>query len=333
MNELPVSCAIIGEQLSHEHDRSCWRDLTILLSTPHHTDQTMEITAEYSLEELIARKDHVNVLRYIRIHQLRMPELVISTGKLLFGEDLSGKKLPQLARLAALEQICLAALDLGLSKISDRCLTELNKAGVAKTSHRFRMLVARCMEFDEDYDGAMGIYDECLKENPSNALAMKRKYCITRGQPDKLVESAELLNEFLKTNRQDVAAWKELSEIYRELGNFKAASYCLEQVLMATNSDEIHVELAECLASSGSHQAGRQHMAAALELNPKNARALFGLISLSKQAVGSADEFDGEVAQELINFSADKILQMYDKLSSPMYDSVAKLMKEYKKTA
>lgn len=292
----------------------------------------MEITAEYNLEELIARKDHVSVLRYIRIHQLRKPELVLSTGKLLFGDDLSGKKLPQLTRLAALEQICLAALDLGLSKVSDTCLSELNKAGVAKTSNRFRMLVARCMEFDEDYDGAIEIYNDCLKENPSNTLALKRKYCVTRAQPNKLVESAELLNEFLKTNRDDIASWKELSEIYRELGNFKAASYCLEQVLMATNSDEIHVELAECLASSGAHQAGRQHMAAALELNPQNIRALFGLISLSKYSLGSTDDFESEVAKKLIHFSAETILQAYDK-SSPMYASVSKLMKEYKTKA
>jgi hypothetical protein len=99
-------------------------------------------------------------------------------------------------------------------------------------------------------------------------------------------------------------------------------------VLMATNSDEIHVELAECLASAGSIQAGRQHMAAALELNPENVRALFGLVSLSNQSLGSNDEFEVEVARELIKFSAERILQLYHK-SNPMYSTVSRVVTEY----
>jgi ER membrane protein complex subunit 2 len=293
-------------------------------------NNTMEITAEYTLKELVARKDHINTLRYIRIHQLREPEQVVTSGKLLLGQDLShaGRGLSQLARLAALEQICLAALDLGQSDVSDKCLYELAKAGVSKTSTRFQMLVGRCMEFDGDALGALEVYKDCLKENPANSLALKRKYCIVRAQPNKHVESAEILNEFLKSNRDDIASWRELCDIYKELGHFPAAAYCLEQVLMATNSDEIHVELAECLASAGSIQAGRQHMAAALELNPENVRALFGLVSLSSQSMGSTDEFEADLARELVKFSAERILQMYDK-SNPMYSTVARVVKEY----
>jgi ER membrane protein complex subunit 2 len=289
----------------------------------------MEITAEYTLKELIARKDHVNALRYIRIHQLREPEQVLASGKLLLGEDLSsGRGLPQLTRLAALEQICLAALDLGQFNLSDKCLQELTKAGVSKTSTRFQMLVGRCVEFSGDAERALEIYNNCLKENPANSLALKRRYCIIRAQPNKLVESAEMLNDFLKNSRDDIASWRELSDIYKELGHFKAAAYSLEQVLMATNSDEIHVELAECLASAGSIQAGRQHMAAALELNPENVRALFGLVSLSNQSLGSNDEFEVEVARELIKFSAERILQLYHK-SNPMYSTVSRVVTEY----
>jgi len=296
---------------------------------------------DLDLPQLLQAKDHLNVLRYIRIHALREPKAVVSSGKALLGAELqkSGGLAP-VVRLACLEQICGAALDLSDTETANVCLTRLRDAGVEKESTRFRLLLARCLECSKDWSGADLIYSDLLKENPSNNLALKRKYCLLKSVPDKQVEAAEALNAYLQQNYSDAAAWYELAALKKELGDWKAAAYCLEEVLLASPaSAQIHCELAECYATVGGGgldnlKTARKHMAQALELEPTNVRAQMGLVVVSNQYlqeaenVKNADEFEVEVAQELVKFGVEKVLASYK--GSPMAESVKTLMTEYK---
>lgn len=351
------------------------------------------------LPTLIRRHDHLNVLRFLRVHQIRDPALVVRTGQAWLGESLD--KTPKsaatgggpLAILAALEQICLAALDVGDATLAQLCLKRLQESGgttnggssflkiinpaVAsagsasmastidpETSVRFRLLQGRCLEAAADYDGATLLYDELLQENPSNLQALRRQYCVHKAQVGRTVQAVTALNNYLQHNSADTAAWYELARMRQELGDYDGAVFGLEEVLLAVPTDaKLHVELAECLVTAASTntnnpkgsssrlealQRARQHMAQALELDPTNRRAQFGLVTVSNaylvaaaaagapssaghkkgESVSAAlDDHDVAVAEELVRYGAEQVLQSYQ--GSPLSSQVRRLMDEY----
>jgi tetratricopeptide (TPR) repeat protein len=291
------------------------------------------------LPTLIQRNDHLNILRYIRVHQLRESELTVKHGTALLGKDLSRKISDELSRLAVIEQLCLAALDVGEVELAEKCLISLREGGVDRGSTRFRRLLARCLEADGDVVEATALYDDLLKENPANITALKRKYCILRAQVGKEAETMEALNNYLQQNYSDIAAWYEMANYRKELGDFKGAAFALEEVLLGTPSEsKIHVELAECYATIGGLDyflLARKHMAQALELDSSNRRAQFGLVSVAnsylQEAVTGAkkayDEHEVEVAKELVKYGCEQVLDSYK--GSPMFAAVKTLMAEY----
>jgi predicted Zn-dependent protease len=291
------------------------------------------------LPTLIQRNDHLNILRHIRVHQLRESELTVQHGTALLGKDLSRKISDELSRLAVIEQLCLASLDVGEVELAEKCLKELRVAGVTKGSTRFRRLLARCLEADGDIAEATNVYDDLLKENPANLMALKRKYCILRAQVGKEAETMEALNDYLQQNYSDIAAWYEMANYRKELGDYKGAAFALEEVLLGNPSEStIHVELAECYATIGGLDhflLARKHMAQALELDSSNRRAQFGLVSAAnsylQEAVTGAkksfDEHEVAVAKELVKYGCEQVLDSYK--GSTMFAAVKTLMTEY----
>lgn len=275
------------------------------------------------LPTLVGRKDHLGVLRYIRSHELREPKLVVEHGQSLLGKDLTRGIGDDETRLAALEQICLAALDVANHDLADKCLDQLKKSGVDKDSARFRRLLARCLEASSDFEGAGAIYDDMLKENPANLVALQRKYCIARAlqlEPEKVVE---VLNEYLAQNMSDVSGWYEMAQLRMKLCDFKGAAYALEQVILGSPLDaDMHRLLAEVYATIGGLEnltLARKHMSQALELDASNVRAQFGLVAVANQyleesaAAGKkdVDEHEVLVAKELVKYGASQVLKTY----------------------
>jgi ER membrane protein complex subunit 2 len=311
--------------------------------------QPFTMDTDLDLPTLIRSKDNLNVLRYIRVHQLREPELVLKHGKALLGQDLKKSMLSvqsEVVRMAILEQIFLAALDARDLETAETCLARLIGSGIDKSAARFQLLFARLLEASDDLDGAGVIYDKQLKKNPSNSAALKRKYCLLKAVPNKQIECVEALNVYLQQNYSDTGAWYELAQLHQYLGDWKRAVFCLEEVLLASpSSSKIHCELAECYATSAGVGGGasaldnllsaRKHMAAALELDAGNKRAKFGLVTVANMYLEAAasikkkevDEFEIEVAQELVKYGAEKVLLAYK--GSPMFAPVQALMKEY----
>jgi len=319
-------------------------------------------TTDSDLSDLIARDDHLNVLRYARVHQIRNPQLVLRHGRALLGRDLSKKKgVDELSRFAALEQICYAAVDADELELAELCLERIKDGGIAvdpQQSTRFRMLLGRCLEAEGDYIGADLLYDSLLKENPCNAMALKRKYCVFKCQPEKQVQALEALNAYLERNFCDASAWYEMALLRLNLlGDYKGAAYALEEVLMNVPSDsDVHCLLAECYATIGGLEylsLARKHMAQALELDPQNKRAMFGLVSVANSYLelstattkkkNENDNNDDEahdvaVARELVKYGAERLVETYSKKkkqggsSSTSFANktvVEKLMKEY----
>ena len=296
------------------------------------------------LPTLIQKKDHLNVLRFIRLHELREPDIVIDNGQALFGKDLSKSGgCDDMSRLAALEQICLAALDAGETKLAETCLDRLCASGVGKESARFRRLLARCLEASGDMSGAQLIYEALLQENPGNCVARQRQYCIYRAQVGKEVEAADALNEYLQHNPADTGAWFELANLRLEIGDFKGAAFCFEEILLETPADaSMQCALAESYASLGQSgkveyiKLARQHFSQALELDPSSRRAQWGLLTAANDCVvkGSAskkdapvDEHDQLVAEALVKLAAEKLLASYK--GTPLFAAVKKTVEEY----
>lgn len=287
------------------------------------------------LPTLVGRKDHLNVLRYIRAHQLREPDLVIEHGKALLGPNLTGGlSSDEAARLAVLEQICYASVDVQEHSTAEICLSQIRKA-VGKDPVRFRMILARCLEAAGDNDGASLIYDDILKENPSNLMALKRKYCMAPTEK----ESIETLNAYLQQSPCDTAAWYEMAKLRMSIGDYKSAVFALEEVVLGCPLDSpIHCQLAEAYATLGgvaNLQLARKHMAQALELDDTNKRAMFGLVSVAKAYLDevskqgkkkAVDEHDVEVAKELFKFGADKLAKAYK--GTKMYAAVQQVVKQ-----
>jgi tetratricopeptide (TPR) repeat protein len=308
-----------------------WATITIPLVAA-----TMETDSD--LTALVQRNDHLNVLRYIRVHQLREPGLVVDHGKKLLGPNLSNPiSNNDLARLSALEQICLAALDSGEPETAELCVKQIKEAGITDGSIRFRRILARCLEATQDYSGAEIIYDELLKENPANLVALKRKFCVLKAQPGKLAQLAQALNRYLEQNYSDSAAWYEMSELRMELGDYEGAAFALEEVILGSPADaKLHLMLAECYATIGDVDhllLARKHCAQALELDPGMKRAHFSLIAiinsflLSTKNSKETDAHDLEVAQELLRYGANQLKELY--AGSDLLAPVTDLMNQF----
>lgn len=294
------------------------------------------------LPTLIQQQDHINVLRYLRVHQLREPELVLKHGKALLGADMSSKSCPggdESARLGVLEQVCLAALDVHDHDLADKCLSQLKNVSSTKPGDRFRRLLGRCLEASGDLKAAETIYDDMLQSNPANLVALQRKYALLKGQVNKETEAMEALNKYLEQNLSDSAAWYEMAQFRLNMADYKGAAFALEEVILVCPLESsLHCELGEVYCTIGGVDnllLARRHMAQALELDASNRRAQFGLVvaanayllemeSASKKVL---DEHEVAVAKELIKYGSRQLEDTYR--GSTMFSAVKSLMKEY----
>jgi tetratricopeptide (TPR) repeat protein len=252
------------------------------------------------LPSLIAKQDHVNVLKYVRVHKLRQPELVVQHGTKVLGWNDDGTMTKKVGAkdLTVVEQVCLSALDCQKFALADRCLQELEReldiapppsvavstntveasgsSGTSKESFssvRYQLLRGRYHEAKGEMNLAKATYDRILEQNPACNLAWKRQYCLHKSMPDHELERIQCLNDYINLHSyNDSSAWYELFRQYQEIGHWENAIYCLHHVLCTAtamrsadtiNLSMLHCELAECYMSScGNSTSGpaRSHM-------------------------------------------------------------------------
>ena len=299
---------------------------------------------EEDLPTLISRKDHLNILRYIRAHKLREPNLVSIHGTVLLGFNSDGSRskpsqsLDDATRLAALEQLCVASLDLGNISLAQSCLDAISAGAVSKDSSRYRKLWGMHLEASGKYEEAFQVYEAMLADNPSNGHAAKRKYCILASQHGKEEAAMNALNEYLAIHPGDIAAWNQMSEACLSLSDFKGAAYCYEEVVLGCPLDSnLHMKLGEVYSTAGHFKLARKHLSQAVLLDENNLRAWFGLVDASEGYLEEmerkklkhkkeVDEEGAEVAKELILFGGEKLIGHYK--GTKMGKLVEHLLKE-----
>ena len=297
---------------------------------------------EEDLPTLLSHKDHLNILRYIRAHKLREPNLVVTHGKSLLGLNSDGSKskpsqsLDDATRLSAYEQVCIAALDIGDITLAEACLAEIYQS-VSEDSARYRKLRGMYLEACGKYEEATEIYDALLADNPSNGYAAKRKYCILASQ-NREQKAMQALNDYLTAHPGDVGAWNQMAEACLSVSDFKGAAYCYEEVVLGCPLDSsVHMKLGEIYSTAGDFKLARKHLSQAVLLDGNNLRAYFGLLDaaegyleeIEKMNAKSKKDVDDEgieVAKELILFGGEKLMGHYK--GTKMGKLVEQLLKE-----
>jgi tetratricopeptide (TPR) repeat protein len=287
---------------------------------------TAVTTASSTLQTLISTKSTapLKILQHIQDHKLHEPSLVLT-----HAPPRRKTKLPPATHLSLLEQIIIAALHTKDIQLAGEYLTKV-KAQVSGTSLRYRKLLALCLESHSEYDDALGIYNDMISDNKSNVYALKRKYTILRAQLKDL-ESRTCLNDYLEQNASDAAAWLEMAKCCLEQGDYKAAAFCYEELVLYSPMDsKIHCVLGELYVTIGGKDnfvAARKHFAQCLELDKGHVRAMFGLVSaaegyldLMEKSMNKGgnsknkekwDEDDVELVRDLKAYGVDNLIKSY----------------------
>ena len=220
---------------------------------------------------------------------------------------------------AAYEQVLVASLDMGDVDTAKKCLHML----VAQFPQSNRVNRARGMifEYNGKYDEAMEVYTKSLEISPTNVLILKRIVCVHKAKGD-WKAAINALNKVLEINVSDSASWIELSEIYITIGEFEAAAFCLEElVLNQPNKAEYHTRLGEIyytMASSENYMRARSHFSMSLNLrNPEagNYRAIYGLMLCCralKRTIKDEKDHEFAVTTELLAWSKEKLQAIAD---------------------
>ncbi|KAF8647326.1 hypothetical protein AX16_006788 [Volvariella volvacea WC 439] len=152
-------------------------------------------------------------------------------------------------RWAFLEQLALAAIDIGRLDVADNCLKQL--ADKFPESPRVDILTGIRMEATEPPERVLQYYKKLLEADSANAAAWKRKISVIRriGRVDQAVEE---LSQFLDTFYTDVEGWLELADIYSSWNQYSSSLQALSHaLLLAPQNPFIFLQFAETAYSAG----------------------------------------------------------------------------------
>jgi len=107
-------------------------------------------------------------------------------------------------------QVFVAALDTGDEHLANDCLAMLTAQ--FQDSSRVKRLVGMQHEAKRGFAAAAETYKELLEANPANALAMKRRVAVLKGQ-GKVKEAVRELNDYLEQYQADPTGWQELADL------------------------------------------------------------------------------------------------------------------------
>jgi len=212
----------------------------------------------------------LELLQFMRTHKIHQPELVLQHGAKLVRSQRLGNEL-----WTVLEQVFMAAAELGCDDWRDYCLKELTKN--FPSSLRVERLKGIEKESQADWKEAEKIYQKILSTKPEDTMAHKRLIAMHK-QSGKVSEAIEAINTYLQTFSTDSEVWHELGELYIEVGSLQRAAFCFEEMIVH-NPRSMYTILtyAELLYSVGDFEASRKYFSMAAYLDEMNLRALWGL--------------------------------------------------------
>ena len=282
-------------------------------------------TVGKDLFTVVKEGDSQSILRFIRTHKLREPEIVVKYGVALLGQKstwgLFGSSMSETEYFAIIEQLLLAASDIQNVALAKQCI-EILKKKFTEDSTRLVRVLALCLESIGDYTQAMISYHQQISENISNTFAMKRTYCVLRSQVGKETQAHTHLSNYLMKFPGDASAWYEMYERCLEFGDFHSAAYCLEELVLSQPLDsKLHCKLGELYATLGgldNMKLARKHLAQALDLQPDSKRAIYSLIAVSSEYIElaaknneKANTFEITIAKELLKLCSEELIKSY----------------------
>lgn len=246
----------------------------------------------------------IELLQAMRTHKIHQPEYI-----LLHGGRLLEKSPGRLGNevWTVLEQVFLAAVELGATDWRDYCLKQLQKR--FPTSKRVERLQGINQESKGDWAAAKTTYEGLLKDKPEDTITHKRLIAMHK-QRGKLTEAVEAINTYLDTFSTDQDVWHELAELYINVGSLGRAVFCFEE-LMAANPRSLYniLTYAELLYSTGDIELSRKYFSLGSYLDGSSLRALWGL-ALCNSALAEKDKGSDKMAQ-LQNFTIDRLKAAY----------------------
>ncbi|KAA1471927.1 TPR-like protein [Dentipellis sp. KUC8613] len=150
---------------------------------------------------------------------------------------------------AFLEQLTLAAIDVGRLDVAEGCIKHL--ADKFPGSPRVEVLEGIYIEASQSAHVALEYYDKTLEADPANAAAWKRKISVLR-RTGKIEHAVTELSEFLDTFYTDVEGWVELADIYSSCNQYTHALQSLQHVLLLAPQNPFYVlQAAETAYTAG----------------------------------------------------------------------------------
>jgi len=179
-----------------------------------------------------------------------------------------------------LEQVCVAAIDCAQSGIFQDCIRDLDTQ--FPDSHRVMRLKGMHLESIGKSREAQHLYDDILKEDPTNSLVSKRKIAILRSE-NKTAEAIQQLGVYLKTYMNDMEAWQELSDLYLKVQDYAKAAHTMEELVITHPHHHLYqqryADILYTLGGMDNIEIARSYYANAVKLsNQTNMRAFYGLM-------------------------------------------------------
>lgn len=202
------------------------------------------------------------------------------------------------------EQACLAALDCNRDELAKECHAKL-EARFGDESTRVGLLAGMISEAGEKWEEAEEHYAKLIERDDTSGAAMKRLIAVKIAQ-HKNIEAIAKLNKYLENFMGDFEAWMELASLYLQENQFVGAQFCFEELILSNPYNNVfHQRYAEILFTIGGSdnlELAQKHFAQAVKLNPKSARALFGLYLVVKKTTkpGSASAPMAELCEKTL---------------------------------
>ncbi|KLO07837.1 TPR-like protein [Schizopora paradoxa] len=137
-----------------------------------------------------------------------------------------------------LEQLALAAIDVGRTGVADKCIEILSAK--FPESPRVDCLAGIYIEATESPEAALRYYQNLLEKDESNAAAWKRQISALR-HLGKLDVAVDELSKFLDTYYTDLEGWLELADIYSTCGRYDHALESLQHAMLLAPQNPFYV--------------------------------------------------------------------------------------------
>lgn len=286
----------------------------------------------------MSRGEMVEYLRDMRQRGARDSATVVRIGEVLFPPSRDASKYiskcgisDEVEAWAALEQVCVAALDSGRPAYAGRLIRCMGKSAHG-ASPRIRRYQAMLTESIGSTAAASGTYASLVAADPADLAAMKRQVAILReaGLGD---AAAKQLNAILAVFPGDTETWLELADVYTAAQRPGLAAYCYEEALLALPTNRhLWTRCGEAYYTAGEFVIARKCFAKALELTEgaRDAKALLGVCMAATAAVARGKGL-GNKAEKKLNaavheWARERLVEMLP-VTSKMLERQSALIK------